>query len=48
VTVESTFRWLDYLTNRLDLNVAGTQMQGKATMRLERLISNTTTGCYPT
>jgi hypothetical protein len=48
VTVESTFRWLDYLTNRLDLNIAGTHMQGKATMRLERLISNTTAGCYPT
>jgi len=48
VTVDSTFRWLDYLTNRLNFNVAGTAMQGKATMRLERLISNTTTGCYPT
>jgi hypothetical protein len=48
VTVDSTFRWLDYLTNRLNFDIAGTPMQGKATMRLERLISNTTTGCYPT
>jgi Flp pilus assembly protein TadG len=47
VTIESTYRWLDYLTNRLDFNIAGTHMQGKATMRLERLISNTTMGCYP-
>jgi hypothetical protein len=49
VTVITTYHWLKYLINRV--NLASTDIEGKATMRLERRATDTaaaTTTCYPT
>jgi hypothetical protein len=48
VTVTATYHWLKYLMNRV--NFATTDIEGKATMRLERRATDTaaaTTTCYP-
>jgi Flp pilus assembly protein TadG len=48
VTVTATYHWLKYLMNRVNLGT--TDIEGKATMRLERRATDTaaaTTTCYP-
>jgi hypothetical protein len=45
VTVNATYRWLNYLSRRIKLGATG--LQGKATMRLERRAASAATTCYP-
>lgn len=45
VTVNVTYRWLNYLSTRISLGDTG--LQGKATMRLERRAVSASTTCYP-